>query len=198
MCTEVGTESDGKCDQSHRKLGKPLIGAISSTHLKKIFSSSTKNKPDESRRSCNESTNVGKNIRYSKDGLHVSHSSKRRLSTVTEKNRTIIKCTICAHRTEIAIGGVTRVPKNFLLERQLQDELDRRENQNLADKLCSLCYEEIEVFDGPATCEFCCWKCSFLFFSLVGGRSLWPLSHQSMRNLQGGTFETTDHIAAYY
>lgn len=146
----MGTELDAKSDQSHRKARKPSIGAISSTHFKKIFSSSTKNKSDEPRRACNESTNVGKNIRYSKDIVHAGHSTKRRLSTVTEKNRTIIKCTICAHRTEIAIGGVTRVPKNFLLERQLQDELNRRENQNLADKLCSLCYEEIEVFECSA------------------------------------------------
>lgn len=99
-----------------------------------------KNKPDEQRRASSESP--GRNVRYSKDAT----STKRRLSTVTEKNKTIIKCPICAHRTEIAIGGVTRVPKNFLLERQLQDELNRRENLNLADKLCSLCYEEIEVF----------------------------------------------------
>lgn len=37
---------------------------------------------------------------------------------------------------------------------------------------------------------------SSYFFPLVGGRSLWNLSHQSMRNLQGSTFETTNYIAA--
>lgn len=104
-------------------------------------------KPLEQRRRGTDSTNSSKSIRHSKDAIHVGHSTKRRLSTITEKHRTNINCPICGHRTEIAIGGVTRVPKNFLLERELQDELNRRENQNLTDKLCSLCYEEIEVFE---------------------------------------------------
>lgn len=136
LCTEAGTDLDGKSDQSNRK--KSTIGAISTSHFKKIFSSTIRNKSDEQR--------PGRNIRYSKDPVHV-HSTKRRLSTVTEKNKTIIKCPICSHRTEIIIGGVTRVPKNFVLERQLLDEINRRETQNLADQLCSLCYEEIEVSD---------------------------------------------------
>lgn len=148
LCTEAATDFDGnvKADQSIRKAGKSSISGISSSRFKKMFSSAIQSKSVEQCRTSNESTNPGKNIRYSKDTMHVGHSTKRRYSTVTEKSRTIFKCPICVHRTEIAIGGVTRVPKNFLLERQLQDELNHRENQNLADKFCSLCYEEIEVY----------------------------------------------------
>lgn len=195
LCTEVGTEFDGKSEQPNRKTRKSSIGTISSSHFKKIFSSGIKNKPDDHRRTRNDSASPCRNVRYSKDTTHahVGHSTKRRLSTVTEKNKTVIKCPICAHRTEITIGGVTRVPKNFLLERQLQDELNRRENLNLADKLCSLCYEEIEVFGCSQVYEL---SKICIFCRLVGSGPLRYLSNQSVRDLQRSAFETTHNIAA--
>lgn len=70
---------------------------------------------------------------------------KRPLSSITEKSKVTLKCPICGLRTEIPIGGVSRVPKNFLLERQLQHEIHKLQALCLTDKNCSQCYEEIEV-----------------------------------------------------
>lgn len=70
---------------------------------------------------------------------------KRPLSSITEKSRISLKCPICGVRTEIAIGGVSRVPKNYLLERQLQNAIEARQTQSSANQLCSQCYGEIEV-----------------------------------------------------
>lgn len=71
--------------------------------------------------------------------------SCRRLGAVTEKNKTILTCPLCSYRTEIQIGGIARVPKNFLLERQLQNKLNSLDVKNSCGKCCNLCYEKIEV-----------------------------------------------------
>lgn len=71
--------------------------------------------------------------------------TKRPLSSITEKSRVSLKCPICSVRTEIPIGGVSRVPKNYLLERQLQNAIDEKQTQSSANQYCSQCYGEIEV-----------------------------------------------------
>lgn len=75
----------------------------------------------------------------------VSLQPKRKLSTVVDKNKTSLKCPACSHKTEISIGGITRVPRNFLLERQLRDELRKLEAQRISNESCSLCYDNIQV-----------------------------------------------------
>lgn len=72
-------------------------------------------------------------------------NSKRLLSSITEKSKVCLKCPICSVRTEIPIGGVSRVPKNFLLERQLQEAIQKLQTQYLNDEYCSQCYDEIVV-----------------------------------------------------
>lgn len=52
---------------------------------------------------------------------------------------------MCSCKTEISIGGITKVPRNFLLERQLQDELRKLEAQRISNESCSLCYDNIQV-----------------------------------------------------
>lgn len=145
MCAEAGNILDSKSDRKSNK----SIGGFSSSQFKKIYTSAIKSKADEQRYANNNESNSVRNIRCLRESIHVGRiahqSTKRRLSTVTEKSKTIIKCPICAYRTEIVIGGVTRVPKNFLLERQVQIELTRMENQNLAVQFCSLCCDKIEV-----------------------------------------------------
>lgn len=74
-----------------------------------------------------------------------TQSTKRPLSSITEKSKITLKCPICGQRTEIPIGGVCRVPKNFLLERQLQDEIQKLQTQCLNDEYCSQCYDQIVV-----------------------------------------------------
>lgn len=71
--------------------------------------------------------------------------AKRPFSSITEKSKVILKCPICGVQTEIPIGGVSRVPKNFLLERQLQDEIHKLQSQCLNDEYCSQCYDEVVV-----------------------------------------------------
>lgn len=70
---------------------------------------------------------------------------KRPLSSITEKSKVTLKCPICGLKTEILIGGVSRVPRNFLLERQLQNEIHKLQTLCLNDEYCSQCYDEIEV-----------------------------------------------------
>lgn len=72
----------------------------------------------------------------------MTSQTKRPLSSITEKSKITLKCPICDRRTDIAIGGVSRVPKNFLLERQLQYEIEKLQT---SDKYCSQCYGEVEV-----------------------------------------------------
>lgn len=71
--------------------------------------------------------------------------TERSLSSITEKSKISIKCPICSRRTEIAIGGVSRVPRNFLLERQLHDEIDKLQTQRASDEYCGQCYDDVEV-----------------------------------------------------
>ncbi|XP_031617134.1 tripartite motif-containing protein 45 [Contarinia nasturtii] len=75
---------------------------------------------------------------------------KRPPSLITEKGRVSLKCPLCLLRTEIPIGGVSRVPKNFLLERQLQDEIYKicLKNEN-----CNQCYDEIKAHAYCLNCD---------------------------------------------
>lgn len=69
------------------------------------------------------------------------------MSLVTEKNRTVIKCPICLLITEVSIGGINRIPKNFLLERQVQSEFSKIEMMNFTSNFCGLCSDENIVSD---------------------------------------------------
>lgn len=75
---------------------------------------------------------------------------KRPLSAITEKYKVTLRCPICSQRTIIPIGGVSRVPKNFLLERQLNDAIEKLREPQLTH--CSQCYDQnvvnfIDIFD---------------------------------------------------
>lgn len=67
---------------------------------------------------------------------------KRTLSAITEKSKVTLRCPICSQRTIIRIGGVCRVPKNFLLERQMTDAIEKLRSQQHSNVCCSQCYEE--------------------------------------------------------
>lgn len=72
--------------------------------------------------------------------------SRRPLSAITEKSKVSLKCPMCGLRTDIAIGGVSRVPKNYLLERQLRDTLEQLQTNHVpSQQYCSQCYEKNEV-----------------------------------------------------
>lgn len=67
---------------------------------------------------------------------------RRPLSAVTEKSKVTLRCPICSQRTIIRIGGVSRLPKNFLLERQMNDAIEKLRAQKLSSVFCSQCYEQ--------------------------------------------------------
>lgn len=94
--------------------------------------------------------------------------SKRPLSSITEKCKVTLRCPNCGHRTIIPIGGVSRVPKNYLLERQLNDAIAKLQAQQLSTQGCSQCNDQNEVnfkelFDLKQLCLFN-WLNSILFF----------------------------------
>lgn len=79
--------------------------------------------------------------------FHVQKSSsalqpKRLLSAVTEKYKVTLRCPICGKSTIIPIGGVSRVPKNFLLERQMNDAMEKLQAQQFPNSGCSQCYDQ--------------------------------------------------------
>lgn len=70
---------------------------------------------------------------------------KRPLSSITEKSKVSLKCPICGVRTEISIGGVSRVPKDYLLERQLQAAIEDKQTDSTSNHYCSQCYSKTKV-----------------------------------------------------
>lgn len=67
---------------------------------------------------------------------------KRPLSAITEKYKVTLRCPICGQRTIIPIGGVSRVPKNFLLERQLTDAIENLQAKQSPSPGCSQCNDQ--------------------------------------------------------
>lgn len=104
---------------------------------------------------------------------------------MTEKNKVSLKCPICSFKTEISIGGISRAPKNYLLERQMQDELKKLKTLQTSDEFCNLCYDNIQVCVKATIHRYHIGKFSVQNKNIfiVGNWSLCKLSSKSLRSL---------------
>lgn len=74
---------------------------------------------------------------------------------------------MCGKSTVIPIGGVCRVPKNYLLERQMNDVIEKLQAQQSPNLGCSQCYDQnMVIFPDPllANCSNSKFDFHFHFF----------------------------------
>lgn len=85
--------------------------------------------------------------------ITITLQSKRVLGAITEKYKVTLQCPICGQRTIIPIGGVCRVPKNFLVDRQMKDAVENLQTQQIPNQCCSQCHQQNEVNSFCVNCE---------------------------------------------
>lgn len=73
-------------------------------------------------------------------------SNRRRSSVVSfnDKPKTIV-CPKCGTATEIPVGGLCRLPQNFIMVRQVEEAITKTGVQQVARIWCNLCSTDVIV-----------------------------------------------------
>lgn len=96
--------------------------------------------------SLNRSPQGSRNKRMSKVRSKSVASNRRRSSVVSfnDKPKTIV-CPICGTATEIPVGGLCRLPQNFIMVRQVEEAITKTGVQQVARIWCNLCSTDVIV-----------------------------------------------------
>uniref|UniRef100_A0A336KP99 CSON008495 protein n=1 Tax=Culicoides sonorensis TaxID=179676 RepID=A0A336KP99_CULSO len=111
--------------------------------------------------SLNRSPQGSRNKRLSKVRSKSLASNRRKSSGVSfnEKPKNIV-CPICGTATELPVGGLSRVPQNFLMSRQVEQAITKTGVQQVARIWCNLCSTDTIasafcITCGYNLCNFC-------------------------------------------